>query len=244
MDEPGIDSLRAQCAAALDELAGYAGTGAEPVDEVPRAPGDAAEPPSLYAWFEELLALRNEIRRGNRKVAETFSRFGDVLEDMREDSARFRERLAAPSGGNGNAGGGSGAVSRGLALALIDVCDRIDRLRTAAASRAEDGWLARLKAEGRWRRQAEAIAFLREHFQPVLAAAGLQRIHVLGKPFDPLWMKAVGAPAAAGRADPAGPDSPPGGPATLVVRKELLPGYRMGDQCLRPAEVRVTAKTS
>lgn len=234
MDDPWQESLRTQCAAAIDELAAFAGTGGQPGADGelhPEAGPRAVEPPSLYAFYEELLAVRNEMRHGNRKFAETFGRFGDVLDGMRQESGKLRERLARDSG--------DGAVSRGLALALVDICDRVDRLEAAAASQANNGWLARLKAEGRWQKQAEAIAFLRHHLQPVLAAAGVQRIPVQGQPFDPLWMKAVESPHQLPELEPAD-SSRPGRPLALVVEEELLPGYRMGDQCLRPAEVRLT----
>lgn len=231
MDESWSDRLRSQCAAAIEELASYAEADAE-VQRADRP--EPAEPPSLYAFFEELLSLRNEVRRGNRKVAETFGRFGDVLEGMRQDSGKLRERL-----GSGN-GGTVGTVSRSLALALVDICDRVDRLEEAAVSQTDNRWLARLKAEGRWRKQAEAIGFLKGHLQPVLAAAGIHRIAVLGQAFDPLWMKALETDA------PSEPDSSnrSGSLSALIVSEELLPGYRMGDQCLRPAEVRLSVMVS
>ena len=197
-----------------------------PVD-APPAP--AGEIPSLYAFFEEHVALRNEVRKGNRKTAETFSKFGEVLEGMREDSVRLRERLG-PSGPSETASG----TPRNLALAMVDVCDRVARLESAARSLDGAGWLTRLRSHNDWNQQAGALSILSEHLQQLLGEAGVRRIDATsGQPFNPLHMKATGLDGPA-----------PGEGESLVVAEELLPGYRIGDQCLRPAEVHLLAKPS
>ncbi len=213
--------LLAQCAEAVAML-----PEAPPVN-APPAP--AEELPSLYAFFEELVALRNEVRKGNRKTSETFSKFGEVLDGMREDSGRLRERLG-PSGRTEAASG----TPRNLALAMVDVCDRTARLESAARSLDGAGWLARLRSHDDWQQQAGALSILSEHLRQLLVEAGVRRIEAgPGQAFNPLLMKAIGL-------DGPGPDEG----ESLAVAEELLPGYCIGNQCLRPAEVRLTTRPS
>jgi hypothetical protein len=213
--------LLAQCAEAIAALP------ERPPSDAPPEP--VREPPSLYEYFEEVVALRTEVRRGNRKTAETFSKFGEVLEGMREDSVRLRERLGRPRATEAASG-----TPRNLALAMVDVCDRVIRLEDASRSHIGRGWLDRLRSASHWKQQAGALSILHEHLQGLLAEAGVRRIDATpGQAFDPRHMKAV---------DRRGPG--PAGGEPLVVEEELLPGYRLGDHCLRPAEVRLATQPS
>ncbi len=207
--------LRARCAEAIERL-----------EIRPPTLETEPEPPSLYDFHADLAALRNELRKGNRKTAETFSRFGDVLESMQADSGKLREFLAAAAKPDK-----TGKISRNLALGLIDIADRLERLETAAELQAESGLLALARAENRWRKQTEALEIVRQRLHDLLAHTGIQRIESTGQPFDPLWMKAV-----AGEQSPSSPAQ-----TRLIVAEELLAGYRMGEDCLRPAEVRLRA---
>jgi molecular chaperone GrpE (heat shock protein) len=225
-DEPPISEadwkqdLLAACAEAIAHLPD------EPSSAVAVQP--AEESPGLYSFYEELVVLRNEVRTGNRRAAETFAKFGEVLESMREDSGKLRERLANPGGAESSQG-----TTRRFALNLVDFIDRADRLETAARAQAVRGWLARLRSGDGWVQQAEAISILHEHLQQLLAKSGIERVEAApGTPFDPHFMKSVGRDAP-GRIDG----------TAIVVSEELLPGYRLGDQCLRPAEVRVTSSS-
>jgi len=222
MDSPidGPDwkrSLLAACAEAIAQLP----------DDAPPTPSlrRAEDPPSLYSFFEEMAILRNEMRKGNRRTAETFSKFGEILETMREDSGKLRERLANPATAET-----SQVNPRKFALNLVDFVDRTGRLESAARAQAVGGWLSRLRSAGAWVQQAEALSILRDHLQQLLSESGIARIDAApGKPFDPHLMRAVGRDASGGSDR-----------TTMIVSEELLPGYRLADQCLRPAEVRVT----
>ncbi|GEM_PF-1363539 len=186
--------------------------------------GPDAGPPSLYSFFEEVAVLRNELRAGNRRAAETFAKFGEVLEGMREDSGKLRERLAGAAEAQSQPVG-----ARRIASLLVEIIDRIGRLESAARAGAEGGWMARLGSRGRWVRQAEGLAILHDHLRELLAREGVERIDAApGERFDPHFMKAVGRESAR-----------ESGGGALVVSEEILPGYRFGEECLRPAEVRV-----
>ena len=210
-DQAWKELLHARCAEAIERL-----------QFRPPQLETEPEPPSLYDFHADLAALRNEQRKGNRKTAETFSRFGDVLESMQADSGKLREFLVSAAKSDE-----TGKISRNLVLGLIDIADRLDRLETAAqAKNGSRRLLTLVKDETRWRKQTEALSIVRQRLEDVLASSGIQRIEVIGQPFDPLWMKAV-----------AGEQTPAQNPR--IVAEELLAGYRMGEDCLRPAEVRL-----
>ncbi len=63
-------------------------------------------------------------------------------------------------------------------------------------------------------------------FQAVLAELGVQKIEVVGKPFDPHQMECIEVVA---------------GEDNMVV-EELLPGYRLHDKIVRVAQVKVGKK--
>lgn len=216
------EQLLAQCAEAIALL---------PDRPAADLPGEEIreELPSLYTYFQEVVALRNEVRKGNRRTAETFAKFGEVLEGMREDSGRLRERLGSTA-----KSGEAVHPPRKQALDLVDLCDRVARLEAVSQACRQHGWLARLRAGDQWQQQAGALSILHDHLQHLLVEAGVHRIDAPpGQAFDPHQMKAVSRQGAAA-----------GDGQTLVVAEELLPGYRLGNYCLRPAEVRLTSKLS
>lgn len=224
IEEPRLttwrEQLREQCAVAIASLP------EELMDELPSEDDD--EPPSLYSYFEEVVTLRNEVRRGNRKTAETFAKFGEVLEGMREDSGRLRERLGAKANS-----GETARAPRKQALELVDVCDRVRRLEEVSQSCQQQSWLARLRGGDQWQMQTGALSILRDHLEHLLHEVGVTHIDSApGRLFDPHQMKAVS------RHGPAAGDG-----ESLVVAEEFLPGYRLGDYCLRPAEVRLISKS-
>ncbi len=79
--------------------------------------------------------------------------------------------------------------------------------------------------------QADALEILRSHVGLLLQRADLERMQVLGEPFDPGTMMAVESAV-----DPAKPDH--------TVLAEILPGWRHAHthQLIRPAQVRVSRR--
>jgi molecular chaperone GrpE (heat shock protein) len=190
-----------------------------------------SEPPALYEFYEELLAMRNEVRKVNRKTADTFARFGDVLEAMRSDSGKLRGHLLKES----DAAKKKSGVSRNMALSMVDLLDRIQRLENATRKHSQKGWRGAFKAREYGEQQSGALSILEDHLKKLLAEIKVKPITArLGDKFDPLCMKAIGQ--AERGADNDNQD------AQLLVTEECLPGYRMGEHCLRPVEVRLTRK--
>jgi molecular chaperone GrpE len=103
---------------------------------------------------------------------------------------------------------------RSMLVSFLEVLDNLDRALDAASSRTDDPLV-------------QGVSLVRQHFLSTLESFGVSRIDPLGEPFDPSRHEAV-ATMAAGEALAAGRI---GG----VVR----PGYLIGDEVLRPAQVAV-----
>ena len=214
--------LRERCVQAIAELPGD--LEANP-DASEAAPGD----PALYQLYEDLLALRNEVRKVNRKTADAFGRFGEVLETMQGDSGKLREQLLK----NDEKDEKKAGLSRNVALALVDLLDRVKRLEGSTRKQREKGWRGILQSRQHQEKQEGALAIFTEHLKKLFTEVRIVPITARpGAAFDPLLMKAVEVtrPAA----------SPSGSGSGLVVAEEVLPGYRLGQHCLRPAEVTLT----
>lgn len=213
------EALRVRCHAAISRLP------AQPADFSAPPAREAPEPPSLYRFYEELAVLRSESRQGNRRTIDAFQRFSDALTALQSDNGKLREllqKLREEKSG----------IARNVALALIDIADRLDRLGEAATEpiTTKKGWFSSPAPHPRWETQQTAVEILRIHFRRILTEAGIERIPSQGEDFDPIWMKALEID-----------DLPPGSPGSpMKVAEEILPGYRIGSQCLRPAEVRLT----
>jgi len=201
----------------------------ESVDEIPESSEepDGEDAPDLYSFYEELAALRAESRKGNRKSAEVFSQLGDSLGHFEGEVKRLREQLArlAPQGEEQ-------ALPRPHCLALVEMLDRLHRLRSALERPPKPGWMAVPGRESAWREAWEnlrqAFSILLTHLEKLTEQAGVHPMPTLGQPFDPTRMVAVGT-------TPAGT-----GPANRVA-EEAAAGYLWRGEVLRPAEVRITA---
>lgn len=212
--------LMEHCYSAISELPDE-----DPVDG--NLVDDTGELPSLYTFYSELLAMRNEVRKVNRRTAETFGDFGDVLDGMRSDGGKLREHLSAQS----SAAERKSGISRNLALSMVDLLDRVWRLEKISSAHSQKGWSGIFSAKEYAENQSGAISILANHLQQLLEKSEVQAIRVrAGDVYDPLYMKAVNQPNSSnGDSNEA--------PSQLVIVEEHLAGYRMGEQCLRPAEV-------
>jgi len=143
------------------------------------------------------------------RVAETERRFKEKVTQIDQDTARTKARLEAE-------------FERKLAIAkqdllqpLLDVLDNLERaLQTAAARGNRDDLL-------------EGVQMTASLFQARLKAHAIEPLEVLDRPFDPNVSQAVGVVPVKDQARDG------------CVVEELLRGYRMGENLLRPAQVRV-----
>jgi len=103
---------------------------------------------------------------------------------------------------------------RSLIVGFLEVLDNLDRALDAAADRADDPFV-------------QGVAIVRQQFLTTLDGLGVKRLSAVGQPFDHTQHEAVATVAA-------GADTPPGTIVGIVK-----PGYLIGDEVLRPAQVAV-----
>ncbi len=189
---------------------------------------EGEEEPSLYRFYEELAALRNEYRKGNRRTAETFSQFGETLGGLDQEIRQLRRHLQTMT----EKEPASDDFGRTHGLALVELGDRVRRLEAqlAAPPEVKEGFFSKTPASWliAWDNVREAAEILANHFKGLLDQLGLQPIKALGQPFDPTLMKAV-----------AREESAEGAPN--IVTEELADGYLYEGKPLRLAEVKVSA---
>ncbi len=143
------------------------------------------------------------------KVSETERRFEEKKKELAGDLARTRARLEADG-------------ERRLELAkqemLLPLLDVLDNLERATKAGKENGNLDSL---------LKGLEMTVGLFRARLQSLGIEPIAVLNQPFDPNVSQAIGVVELA---DPN---------LNGIVVQEVLAGFKMGDQLLRPAQVRV-----
>ena len=191
---------------------------------------------TLNELHEELIASTEESRRGNRRVLEVLKNFGGLLDALSATSNDTHKAVralpaitaAAPLSGDG--------LSQGFALPLVELADRIDRVAhgfTRPPAARSPWWPSARRQLDAWREawemQADALAILRSHLAATMQRAGLERLQVLDRPFDPNTMTAVESTVNSEKPD-------------HTVLSEILPGWvnATSGQLVRPAQVRVS----
>jgi molecular chaperone GrpE len=104
---------------------------------------------------------------------------------------------------------------RNLALPLLEVLDNLERAIEAAQKAGNTGTLL------------EGVEMTANLFRSKLQMIGVEPLEILDQPFDPNLSQAVGVVEVIDKARDG------------IVEEQLVPGYRMGEQLLRPAQVRV-----
>jgi molecular chaperone GrpE len=107
---------------------------------------------------------------------------------------------------------------RALIGSFLEVLDNLDRALDAASERGADPFV-------------QGVSLVRQQFLATLEGFGVTRLNPIGEPFDPARHEAVSTVPAASADEE--------GRVGAVVR----PGYRIGDEILRPAQVAVARKS-
>jgi molecular chaperone GrpE len=142
-----------------------------------------------------------EVAQLNARIDELARAYARSIEDQKEFRTRFareNERVLA-------------GERIEVARALIETVDDLDRSLSAADASP----------------LATGVRVIRDAIVKRLSTMGVERIALVGKPFDPNLSEAIGLVEVA---DPAMEDS---------VVEELAAGYRAGDRVVRPGKVRV-----
>lgn len=231
--EPARESGRIESAAVKvwkDTLRQEFETWLDSLDEIPHwQPEDDEDDeatPDLFSFFQLLGALNAETRRANRRTAEAFSQWGEILSRFERELTPLRETVAHLTAAQPV----PGTLTREQSLFLIELLDRMERVQRAFGSPpARRSWWGGDDAAWRkaWEAQRQGFAILTAHLQEYLRQQGIERIVAVSQPFDPRCMMAV-----ATEQDPSRP------PSTVI--EELAPGYRRQGEILRVAQVKVT----
>ena len=104
---------------------------------------------------------------------------------------------------------------RSMLVSFLEVLDNLDRALEAAAGRTDDPFV-------------QGVSLVKQQFLTTLETFGVKRVDPLGQPFDPSVHDAVSTVGA------------PAGTAPGTICGVIRPGYVIGDEVLRPAQVAVT----
>ncbi|MFN7131045.1 MAG: nucleotide exchange factor GrpE [Myxococcales bacterium] len=162
-----------------------------------------AEAPAPSPEQARIAKLEQELEAKGRRVDEVTRAYSALVNEQKEFRGRLeREKDRVLENERGN-----------VALVLLETADELDRALAAASG--DEGPLA------------QGVRLVRDGLMRRLQSMGIERVSLVGKPFDPNVAEAVDMVAVD---DPAKADS---------VVDEAVPGYRLGNRLLRPARVRV-----
>jgi molecular chaperone GrpE len=143
------------------------------------------------------------------RVKETEKRFEERKKQMNHEIQRSRERIEADFQRSLE------IEKQKVLLPFLAILDDLQRALQAANSETNSSDLM------------EGIEMIAGQFASSLRAQGVEALELLNQPYDPNLGQAVGVVPTA---DPA---------MDGVVIEEVVRGYRLGEQLLRPAQVRV-----
>ena len=181
----------------------------QPFQVIDRRPFANLEDLPLQAPLEEKPRYPTYVEELQARVSETQRRFEEMKSQMRDEVERTRARLHADFERRVQ------LEKRNTILPLLEVLDNLERALAAAGSARNPEALQ------------QGIEMTVGLFRSKLRSLGVESIEVLNRPFDPHEGQATAT------VQVTSPD------LDGIVVDEVARGYRMGDQILRPAEVRV-----
>jgi len=181
----------------------------QPFQVIDRRPFANLDNLPLQAPLEEKPRYPTYVEELQARVSETQRRFEEMKSQMRDEVERTRARLHADFERRVQ------LEKRNTILPLLEVLDNLERALAAAGSARNPEALQ------------QGIEMTVGLFRSKLRSLGVESIEVLNRPFDPHEGQATAT------VQVTSPD------LDGIVVDEVARGYRMGDQILRPAEVRV-----
>jgi molecular chaperone GrpE len=203
------------------------------------------EEPDLYSFYEQLCILRSEFRKNSRRSHETFSQFGDHLQEFQVVLETLSQRLDILSQEQDST---EILARQKVLLQMVEIFERLrwfgKKLEeiTTVPQQATEGFMLvfregikRLFAGSQKTRSGildsvtEGFSLTLAHFEEFLAGEGIARIKATGTAFDPSVMIAVGTV----ETDACPPNT---------VWEEISGGYLYGENVLKLAKVIVTKR--
>jgi molecular chaperone GrpE (heat shock protein) len=182
------------------------------------------EAPDLYSFFETLCALRADVTKSSRRSHETFTRFGETLEDFQRMLRELSDRLAAERRERGRL---EQEARKQFLAPCAQMLERLDRLGQKLAQPPRTNlFSARKRWAAAWASFEQGFHLLREHFAMLLRDAGIVTMETVSQRFDPSRMKAVAV-------------EPNDQLPHNTVIEELAAGYLYNDEVLKFAEVKI-----
>jgi len=181
----------------------------QPFQVIDRRPFANLDNLPLQAPLEEKPRYPTYVEELQARVSETQRRFEEMKSQMRDEVERTRARLHADFERRVQ------LEKRNTILPLLEVLDNLERALAAAGPARNPEALQ------------QGIEMTVGLFRSKLRSLGVESIEVLNRPFDPHEGQATAT------VQVTSPD------LDGIVVDEVARGYRMGDQMLRPAEVRV-----
>lgn len=173
----------------------------------------SADEPKLKPTYIEELEAR--LAAKDQEIQQLLVKYRGASDEFDQARARLRKEISKD-------------VERGrrsLIGSFLDILDNLDRALNAltldraigAASRPDDGFV-------------QGVVMVRQQFLSTLEGFGVTRMEPIGQPFDHALHEAVTTVPAS--------ETAPDGIVVGIVR----PGYRIGEEILRPAQVAVAQK--
>ncbi|HEY3027108.1 MAG TPA: nucleotide exchange factor GrpE [Pyrinomonadaceae bacterium] len=174
-------------------------------DETDRSGAGEASPSLKPSYVEE---LERRTQAAEQKLVEVQARFDQIRDQLQRETDETRQRL------NRAADERAEREKINFITSLLPVVDNLQR----AIEAGEQGGPPQSVLEG--------VRSTASNFEAALAAAGVQPIEAVGKPFDPQMHEAVDTIEVEPEKDG-------------IVTAEYSRGYRIGDRLLLPARVQV-----
>lgn len=207
--------------------------------------------PDIYSFYQELCVLRNEIRKGGRRNQDVLTRFGESLSGFQQTMEEIQDRLCRM---DNEKKGGSLETDKSIFLPLVDILQRMERLRERLESPPENtpseecrasGWKAQFirflekcllstpynlkNWEKAWNRFKGGFEITLSHLDSLLKKEGVTRIETVGMDFDPAMMTAVAVEYTDEYKE-------------YLVLEEISSGFLFNNIVIKLAEVKISKK--
>jgi len=183
--------------------------------------------PDLYSFYQELCALRNEVRKGGRRNQEVLTRFGENLAEFQKTMSDIQNRLRETDVRKRES---ELLANKPRLLALIDITERMERLKERLNTSPKKRFFKNYENWQRvWNRFMEGFDITYSYLENLLKNEGIAKMKTVGKPFDASRMNAVAV-------EYSNKHSP------HMVIEEISPGFLWGDHVIKSAEVKIAKK--